>query len=156
MGFRTFLVPYDFSAHSHAALAAALELAKRLDAEVHVLHVVLTPSYPYAYGVHPAAAAHLPIDTVELREAALRSLDQMIAKLGPSSPQPKPRVVEGTAIADTIQAVAEQLGADLIVMGTHGRTGLAHVFLGSVAERTLRKAPCPVMTVQGEEEQKAR
>jgi len=152
-GFRTFLVPYDFSPHARAALAAALELARRLEAEVHVLHVVQTPSYPYAYGVHPAAAAHLPVDTVELRDAAMRSLEQVVSELGPSAPKVQPHVVEGTAIADTIHAVAEQRGADLIVMGTHGRTGLAHVFLGSVAERTLRKAPCPVMTVQAPEEE---
>lgn len=50
---------------------------------------------------------------------------------------------------------AEDLGADLIVMGTHGRTGLTHVFLGSVAERTLRSAPCPVLTVQSPEEREA-
>lgn len=57
-------------------------------------------------------------------------------------------VVEGAGVAEMIGEVAESLGADLIVMGTHGRTGLAHVFLGSVAERTLSRAPCPVLTVQ--------
>ena len=64
-------------------------------------------------------------------------------------------VVEAAGIAEAICDAAETFGADLIVMGTHGRTGLAHVFLGSAAERTLRQAPCPVLTVRApaEEEQ---
>ena len=61
-------------------------------------------------------------------------------------------VLEGSGIADMIIGAAEEHDADLIVMGTHGRTGLAHVFLGSVAERTLRRAPCPVLTVQAPDE----
>jgi universal stress protein A len=59
-------------------------------------------------------------------------------------------VVSG-APATAICETAEKIGADLIVMGTHGRTGIAHVFLGSVAERTIRHAPCPVLTVRGSE-----
>lgn len=60
-------------------------------------------------------------------------------------------VLEGTSPSERIRELASKLGSDLIVMGTHGRTGLAHVFLGSVAERTLRRAPCPVLCVQAPE-----
>jgi nucleotide-binding universal stress UspA family protein len=140
--YQNFVVPFDFSAHAGAALAAAKDLARRLDAKLHLLHVITPPIYAGAYG------ANVPpqIDMTQLREAVKRSLSEVADREGvPAGSQT--HVVEGTSIAISIQEFAEQCGADLIVMGTHGRTGLAHVFLGSVAERTLRHAPCPVLTV---------
>lgn len=84
---------------------------------------------------------------------ALRGVVDRIAATVPGKLQP--HVAVGSAVADLIRQTAAELGADLIVMGTHGRTGLAHVFLGSVAERTLRRAPCPVLTVQASEDDAA-
>lgn len=145
--YRTILVPYDFSAHSRVALAEASELATRLDAELHLVHVIQPPTFTYGHGIYGAAAP--PVNMPELREAALRALREVAQGLPGKA---KTHVVEGSGIADMIHEAAKQVSADLIVMGTHGRTGLAHAFLGSVTERTLRRAPCPVLTVQAPEE----
>jgi len=151
--YRTFVVPYDFSVHARAALFAATDLAKRLSADLHLIHVVHTPSYAYGYAPTGGVVAVPPqIDMVEVRENALTSLRDVVDGIRDFPGKVEPHVVEGAGISDMIRECAEKLGADLIVMGTHGRTGLAHVFLGSVAERTLRNAPCPVLTVQSPEE----
>ena len=148
--YRTFLVPYDFSAHSRAALFAATDLARRLGADLHLFHAVHTPAF--AYGPYGAAAPP-PMDLLEVRETVARSLLEVANGIVDAPGKVETHVVEGSGVADLIHRCAEQIGADLIVMGTHGRTGLAHVFLGSVAERTLRRAPCPVLTVQAPEEE---
>lgn len=151
--FRTVVVPYDFSVHAHAALETAIDLAKRLPgAELQLLHVVQTPTYGYAYagGALPPA-----IDTKVLCEGAGKSLADVAAAEPDLGPETELHVVEGLGIADAIRASSEAIGADLIVMGTHGRTGLAHVFLGSVTERLLRMAPCPVLAVRADESEEA-
>lgn len=150
--YRTFLVPYDFSAHSRAALETAWDLAKRLEAKLHLVHVIQPPAYAYGYTYAGAAMPPPAIDLTEVREGALKALKQVAAEIGELPGGIEPHVVEGAGIADMLRELAEKLGADLIVMGTHGRTGLAHVFLGSVAERTLRRAPCPVLTVHAPED----
>ncbi len=149
--YQIIVVPYDFSAHAKRALSEAADLARRFGGELHVLHVIQPPVYAYAYGPYGAAAAPPPIDTAGMRRDAMKSLEEVANGLADPPKRVQPHVVEATSIASAIRESAEDLGADLIVMGTHGRTGLAHVFLGSVAERTLRGAPCPVLTVQAPE-----
>jgi len=144
--FRTMVVAYDFSPHSQAALDTAVQLARRLDSDLHLLHVVQTPAF--AYGAYGGTVVPPPIDMGQVLDGAMASLRDVVDGLAPVPGRREPHVVEGVGVAAMIQETAERLGADLIVMGTHGRTGLAHVFLGSVAERTLRGAPCPVLTVQ--------
>lgn len=148
--YRTLLLAYDFSEHAKAALDVATDLARRLGASLHIVHVVQTPSYAYAAGTYGGADLPPPMDLLKVREAAdeaLRALAEGIEGIDAVSPH----VVEGERVANAICDTAVQVGADLVVMGTHGRTGLAHVFLGSVAERTLREARCPVLTVPLEE-----
>lgn len=150
--YRVVVVPFDFSEHARAALREAVELSRRLDADLHLVHVMQSPMYLYSFAyAGEAAAVSPPIDMTEIREDALKSLREIIAEIEFSG-KIEAHVLEGANIADTVRATAENLDADLIVMGTHGRTGLAHVFLGSVAERTLRTAPCPVLTVQAPKE----
>jgi nucleotide-binding universal stress UspA family protein len=151
--YRTFLVAYDFSIHARAALYAAVDLARRLGADLHLLHVIQTPTYAHLYG---SAAMAPPVDMQQVREDALKSLRDVGEQLEDLPGKVEPHVVEHASIAHAICELAEELEADLVVMGTHGRTGLAHVFLGSAAERTLREAPCPVLTVQAPEEEEAR
>jgi nucleotide-binding universal stress UspA family protein len=157
--YRTLLVPYDFSHHARVALDTALDLARHLDGvTIHLVHVIRTPAYAYAgYTSHAGATVPPPLDMEEVRASAIKSLDEVrevVAALHESLPAAiETRIVEGVAIDRALCETAESLGADLIVMGTHGRTGLAHVFLGSVAERTLRRAPCPVLTVHSDEEE---
>jgi nucleotide-binding universal stress UspA family protein len=147
--YRTFVIPYDYSEHARAALDVAVDLSRRLGADLNLVHVVQTP----AYGWRPVGATPVPssIDTSEQRKGAMASLSEVVAEIDIPG-EVKPHVVEGTSITEALRDLAETLSADLIVMGTHGRTGLAHVFLGSVAERTLRVAPCPVLAVRAEED----
>ena len=149
--FRTFVVPYDFSEHARAALDTAIDLASRLGAEVHLFHVVAMPAYAYGFPPYgpPAPAA---VNLMEMRERAMNALRGLVAELEPIPIKLEPHVADGSSVADAVCDGADGLDADLVVMGTHGRTGLAHVFLGSVAERTLRKASCPVLTVRAPEE----
>ena len=142
--YRTLLVPYDFSEHAAAALARALDLQVRFDADLHLLYVIHTPVY-VATG-HDSAPFPLPPSE---KEDLWRSLRQVAMAASNGATRPiESRVVDGMNVADTIRVVAEELDAGLIIMGTHGHSGLVHMLLGSVAEQTLRRAPCPVMTVR--------
>jgi nucleotide-binding universal stress UspA family protein len=148
--YRTFLIPYDFSEGAHAALFAAMDLARRLKADCHLLHVVQSVAYPAATagaGGLIAAPSLPPPNLLEVRDSALESLGDVVSAIENPPGRVVPHVVEDGNVAGAICEMAAKLEADLIVMGTRGRTGLAHVFLGSVAERTLRHAPCPVLTV---------
>lgn len=146
----TFVVAYDFSKHSEAALFAALDLAKRFEATIKLLHVLHTP--PIAY---PSAAGSLdlpPTALLEIREHAQEALAKVAAGIDSANGSVESHVVEGVSVNQAIVDFCEEQSAELLIMGTHGRTGMAHVFLGSVAERTLRHAPCPVLTVRAPEE----
>jgi universal stress protein A len=149
--FKTFVVPYDFSEHSRSALAMATDLARRFQTRIHLVHVIQPPALTYLpYGGPPTTAA-APVAILELREIAEKALREVADSIASDGEPVETHVVESASIPDAIHELAAKVGADLIVMGTHGRTGLAHVFLGSVAERTLRRAPCGVLTVQARE-----
>lgn len=147
MPFETILVPHDFSAHSEAALRLAGELAERLGARLHLLHVIrpFVVAYPAWSG---AAEAVAPETMAEIQRGAERALRKEASRAKGAA---ETHVVVGATISGTIEEMAEKLAASLVVMGTHGRTGFAHVFLGSNAERTLRSARCPVLTVRAPE-----
>jgi nucleotide-binding universal stress UspA family protein len=136
------LVPVDFSKHSAKAAQVGLEFAKAFGAEVQVLHAYSLPVGvvgPYDYQIPANILA-------EMRESAARRVDQEVKKLSGAGVQVSGVITEGVPTQAIVEA-AERIGADLIVMGTRGLTGLKHVVLGSVAERTIRHAPCPVLTV---------
>jgi len=146
--YQTFLVPFDFSVHARAALYTAADLARRLGADLHLVHVIQSPLVMYGGGPHGGGTIPPPIDMGEVHRQARRSLGEVVDGIENFPGKIEPHVVEGAGLADSILECAEDLEADLIVMGTHGRTGLAHLFVGSVAERTLARAPCPVLTIQ--------
>ena len=137
------LVPTDFSEPSSRALTYACELARRFSAELHLLHVAVPPVMPTPYMgtvgdeiFHPEKAAQKHLDAMENPEF--------------ESVAPIERVVRtGTPFVEIVRHAKEN-DIDLIVMGTHGRTGLVHALIGSVAEKVVRKAPCPVLTVRPE------
>lgn len=150
--YRIFVVPYDFSNHAKAALFTATDLARRFSADLHLVHVVQPPAYAYyGYGTPGESAGPPPTIMDDVRANATKALREVVDGVESPPGRLEPHVVEGSRIADMIVEAARALEADLIVMGTHGRTGLAHVFLGSIAERTLRSAPCPVLTVRAPE-----
>jgi nucleotide-binding universal stress UspA family protein len=149
-GYETILVPHDFSEHSEAALRLARDLAARLGSRIHLLHVIrpFVVAYPTWTGGADAVA---PEAFAAMERGAEQALRNEAEKTLPRGASFETHVVSGATIAGTIREFAKKIGADLIVMGTHGRTGFAHAFLGSSTERTLRDAPCPVLTVRAAE-----
>jgi nucleotide-binding universal stress UspA family protein len=145
MTIKTLLVPTDFSEPSAAALAYARELAGALNASMHVLHVIPDPAaQPWA---EEAYAGSLPEIVGELKSQAQRSLNEAI----PASDRKKYRARLVVAVGSPFTRIIEYAknnAVDMIVMGTHGRGALAHAILGSVTERVVRFAPCPVLAVR--------
>jgi nucleotide-binding universal stress UspA family protein len=143
MNIRTILVPTDFSEDAESALAQASDLAQRFGAKLCLLHVyTLTP-----YAVAPWNGGFGAEFVIEIRKGAEKAIEEVRQRAARGGLKVEALVEEGSA-SSAIVDVARRLPADLIVMGTRGRTGLAHVLLGSVAERTIRTAPCPVLTVK--------
>jgi nucleotide-binding universal stress UspA family protein len=147
------LCPVDYSQCSQLALRRAVELAKTFDARVTVLHVTALSApglMATGYGGYAGFAAGAE-DVVRAwqRDESSRLGDFVAPFMDAGVPIETKLIagVEGNPWRE-IKGLAEDLPADLIVMGTHGRTGLPHVLLGSVAEKVLRVAPCPVMTVR--------
>lgn len=141
------LVPVDFSSHSERAFRYALRLASRFGASVELIHVVDNPS---TSGAWTAAEVYVP-NLLEMLDSLLREAERRLAAL--KSAVDRERVSVETHVltgqpAHTIVEHARTGAFDLIVMGTHGRTGFSHLFVGSVAERVVRTAPCPVLTVR--------
>lgn len=134
------LVPSDFSESSDAALEYARMLANRFGASLHLLHVLNEPLLAEGLAAE-AFMSEPPAIRAGLVDEARAHLSQRAS--GTSSTE----VVFGHAAAAIVECAA-RLGADLIVMGSHGRTGLAHLLLGSVAEAVGRTATCPVLTVR--------
>ena len=141
------LCPTDFSEHSEHALAYAATLAKEYDATLLVLHVD-TPLSPAAYGMAFEGLPPPSVLTDDLREARHRLMEDLRRVRPPiSNLKIEHHLMEG-APAEAILEFARRSGCDLIVMGTHGRTGVRRAVVGSVAEQVVRKAPCPVLTIK--------
>jgi nucleotide-binding universal stress UspA family protein len=146
--FTRILVPTDFGTASEAALACARELATRFEARLSLLHVVEDPMVAGVWTPEVYVGASAELRDTLLRDARQR-LDQSLTAEERDRFRATIDVRIGTA-ADAIGEFARENAFDLIVMGTHGRRGLAHMFLGSVAERLVRTAPCPVLTIRGD------
>lgn len=138
----TILVPTDFSTYGDAAIAYAVTLARQLDATLYLLHVVTIP----VAGIGELGVANAAAFAQTAQRDAQASLEAIATKLRDRVEVAPVRVEAGDARA-VIDLVAQQVDADMIVMGTHGRRGLSRWFLGSVAESVVRTAPCPVVTV---------
>ena len=140
------LCPTDFSANSNHALKYALTLAALSRAQLLLFHVVEPISYPQSVELFEPMIDEVEL-TMKLEAAFQKQLEDQVAALKDESSKIKGRLVTGNTFVEIIQAAREE-NADMIIMGTHGRTGLAHVLIGSVAERVVREAPCPVLTVK--------
>lgn len=138
---KTYLVPVDFSRGSEKALDQALALAKEQDARVLALHVLpAEPVYPPMGGV---------VDFYKLLERNAREKFEHLAKRKKIAAADCELIVaQGLDFADMIVKQAKTQKAAMIIMGSHGRTGLQRLLLGSVAERTLRYSECPVLIVK--------
>jgi nucleotide-binding universal stress UspA family protein len=144
MEIRQILAPTDFSESSKQAVAYAYELAQTFGAKLLLLHVVELPVYPVEVFL-PSTEGTTLFDDLE-RQAHL-DLAQLLPKAQDGTVEVRCQAVAGTPY-DKIIEVAGAEKVDLIVMATHGRTGLSHLVMGSVAERVVRMAPCPVLTIR--------
>ena len=145
---RTILVPHDFSDYSREAVETAVDLARQVKAEsLHLLHVVNPPTYLYASMIDAPSPSPLASMLVRAEER----LQAIAAELAGVPLQIETHVVESSGVAATIDAFAKQVGADLVVMGTHGRSGFSHLVHGSVTELAQRHSPCPVLAVRPRE-----
>jgi nucleotide-binding universal stress UspA family protein len=147
--FKKILIATDFSDDSVRALEYAEEMARKFGAEIVLLHVdqplapvMLTPEFGPA--VDMGAMSQI---AEEQRLLAQRELDKIVGRLRDGGLKARSLLRVGAPFLEIIHA-AQTENADLIVMGTHGRTGLTHVLLGSVAERVVQKAPCAVLTIR--------
>lgn len=145
MEIKTILVPTDFSDFAEHAYRWALGLAADCKAKIVLLNAAPTMSNL----TFPESAYYPDLGRIEreLIVDAEKRVNEFATKKGTSPVAVETRVTSGEAIWE-ICRVAEKEGADLIIMGSHGRTGLSHVVLGSVAERVVRHAPCPVLVVR--------
>ncbi|HTM02089.1 MAG TPA: universal stress protein [Vicinamibacterales bacterium] len=142
------LVPTDFSETSDAALDFARVIAETFGASLHLVHVF---EDPFVAGAFAESYAALPPDMrTALIEDATTRLHQRLPECDRNRFHATTEVVSGIS-ASAIVEYARNHKIDLIVMGTHGRTGVAHVLMGSVAERVVRTATCPVLTVHAEQ-----
>lgn len=140
---RRVLVPIDFSEASERALQHAYELAMTYGAEIVVLHAIEEVVLPMAYGVAPKQ-----VDAEAVRPDVESALAELLKKhVGIEHARAEVRV--GYPPQQILEAIEEE-SADLVVMGTHGREGLNRLLMGSVAERIVRHAACPVLTLQQE------
>jgi nucleotide-binding universal stress UspA family protein len=138
------LVPIDFSAYADQALAYAMALAQALQARLTLLHVIhLTP---WTMGDMVTTFPGIFLEDVETEAQQL--LQASLGRLRDAGLQGETVIVHGVPLQTIIDTATEK-DVDLIIMGTHGRTGLTHVLMGSVAENVVRLAPCPVLVTRG-------
>jgi universal stress protein A len=143
------MAPTDFSAASDAALEYARALATQMGASIDLVHVF---DDPFTSGAFVGdGTVMMPVDLRQaLEDWASEQLASRHTSLAATLPGSTYALLMGSP-AKRIVDHAEEIGADLIVMGTHGRTGLGHLLLGSVAERVVRTAKCPVLTTRAPE-----
>ncbi len=143
---RCILVPSDFSAPARKALAHAVEYARTFGARLVLLHVVQPSAYPMR---NLASISGFPNLRDELRKAIDADMSELRHQV-PADLNVSTEVREGVP-HDQILGAAHEHGCDLIVMSTHGHTGLKHALLGSTAERVVRLSACPVLTIRADE-----
>lgn len=155
MSVKSILVPVDYSACSRAALRFALDLAQRYQATLDVVHVWDRPSYVsdvLMTSTEPMSRKSL-IQLIQ--ENAQRDLDEFLSGVELPPGAARGRLLSGDPASALLKEI-KQVKPDLVVVGTHGRTGLTHVLLGSVAEKLARLSPVPVMIVPDDVAQQVR
>jgi nucleotide-binding universal stress UspA family protein len=147
MKIKRILVPIDFSTHAQGALDYAIEFAKPFKAELLVLHVV-EPIYYAVPDFTGGAAASMGSLLEEQRQSARAELVRLEHTYAKRRVRLRTLLQTGVTAYEAIVATAKKLKADMILMATHGRTGLTHLLMGSVTEHVVRTASCPVLTVR--------
>lgn len=147
MNFNTILFATDFSEGSDYAFLSALSLAKQFGSKLHVIHIINEPVDLRGFYV-----PHISFDKLEeeIEQGAQKLMEQFCRKHMQGFENYESHVFPGIPYDEIIKKATE-FNADLIVMGTHGRTGLDHVLFGSTAEKVVRKSEIPVMTIRVKE-----
>jgi universal stress protein A len=147
MGIRQIMIPIDYSENSKAALTYGAELALGFGASLDIVHVWDRPTYlTDAVMVQRPGEGHKPIGEL-IRENAQHDMTEFLSQLSlPATLSISSRLIAGEP-ASALLAELKKGEHDLVVLSTHGRTGLAHLLLGSIAERLVRLSPVPVLTV---------
>ena len=146
MTLKRILVATDFGEPADAALAYGREFARTFGARLDVLHVVENV-LARGFGAEGYIASYPDLQQ-DVEEAARRKLDSLLSDEDRETLNARGVILTSNSPAYTIAAYAKDQGIDLIITGTHGRSAMAHLLLGSVAERVVRTAPCPVLTVR--------
>lgn len=141
------LVPIDFSDHSKKAFRYALSFARQFNAVLEVMYVVEPTIYPSDFGFGQIG---FPDVEKELHDKATLELQALIGEHGSAKVKAVPVVSTGIPFVE-ITTYAQAEAIDLIIIATHGRTGVEHILFGSTAEKIIRKSPCPVLVVRAEE-----
>jgi nucleotide-binding universal stress UspA family protein len=138
---RLILCPTDLSHNSAAPLGVARDLARQYGAALLVLHVADT--------LGPENVGYVEAETRLEPEAHVKELWQALGRVAPPEPglQVRPLLREGDE-AQVVEQVVREQHCDLVVLGSHGRTGLDHLLMGSIAEKIIRRCPCPVLVVK--------
>ena len=144
LGIKRVLVPIDFSDYSKSSLKYAVNFVKQLNAELFLIYVVEPVIYPPDFSLGQIA---IPTVDLEMDKRAIEELNKLAQKEIPSDLKVKTIVKTGKPFIEIIETAAEE-NIDLIIIATHGHTGVEHILFGSTAEKVVRKAPCPVLTIR--------
>lgn len=139
--FGKILFPTDFSESAENAARYAISLAKRYGGKLYIVHVVEPFTYTTDFGLDYS------VQYKEMEATARRLLDEFVTSIKRNNLNAEGVLLFGEPFVEIIK-YAKREQVDLIIMGTHGRTGLEHMLLGSVAEKVVRKSPCPVLTIK--------
>jgi nucleotide-binding universal stress UspA family protein len=141
--FNKILCPVDFSEFTDQILDYAVTIAKRFDSELHLIHVIPNLNY-----FTPYESFLTPENLVAIERNIKGEVEKDFDKITKKIDLPFKRIIKtGVTFVEIIDYIKEH-GVDLVVMGTHGRSGIEHILIGSVAEKVVRKSPCPVLTVR--------
>ncbi|WP_437711454.1 universal stress protein [Sorangium sp. So ce448] len=143
---KTLLLAHDFNATSEIALDTAIELARKLSAKIVVAHVYSVPIYSFPEGSSLIPSAE---DAARIADAAQRSLDQVLERRRATPGVEISGVLRAGVPDEEICRLADEIGAEMIVIGTHARGAVARALLGSVAQRVVRSAKVPVLSIRG-------
>ena len=144
---RNVLVPVDFSENAEAAAQYASDLAQKFGAKLHLMHVVEPASF-----VNDLTNVPFTLSDKQLEATAMTDLEALSTRFVDPGVQASWMVKRGKGYLEIVKA-AKELKADMIVISTHGYTGLKHTIMGSTAERVVRHAPCPVLVLRAEAEE---
>ena len=141
--FKRILCPIDFSEFTDEILEYAISIAGKYNSELHLIHIIPNLNYftPYESFFTPE---NLIVVEKNMETEVNKDFDELMKKIN----VPAKKIIKNGAAFVEIINYARTESMDLIIIGTHGRTGLEHILIGSVAERVLRKSPCPVLTVR--------